>query len=129
MEIQLPSGHMALRQSPQYPLHSVSSGQFAAQMATSICPDDATLEPFVSGCRRDFDFTLLFEEITFSIIPSACFLTLSAYRIWSLRGRPRIEGESFLKCSKLVSHLRLLCGILHSRDSIASSSRLLSLQY
>ncbi|KAK7736546.1 hypothetical protein SLS53_006977 [Cytospora paraplurivora] len=69
-------------------------------MASSVCYDDFTFGPFVSACREDFDFTLLFEEIVFSFVPSACFLTLSAYRIWSLRQENAINGHTFLRRSK-----------------------------
>ncbi|ROW06684.1 hypothetical protein VPNG_06754 [Cytospora leucostoma] len=69
-------------------------------MASSVCYDDFTFGPFVSACRGDFDFTLLFEEIVFSCVPSACFLTLSAYRIWSLRQEHAINGDTFLRRSK-----------------------------
>ncbi|KUI69993.1 Multidrug resistance-associated protein 1 [Cytospora mali] len=73
------------------------------QTVSSICHNDLTLGPFVSGCRGDFDFTLLFEDIVFSIVPSACFLIMSAYRIWSIKGRPVGIGDSILRYSKLLT--------------------------
>lgn len=108
MEAQLPAGDWTLRQSLQHPIHSASSGRLATETANLICHDDTTLGPFVSGCRGNFDFTLLFEETVFSILPSACFLILSAYRLWSLRRRPVVDGSAILKYSKLVSLLRLI---------------------
>lgn len=42
------------------------------------CLDDGTIEPTVQGCRGNFDFTIKFEKIVFSVIPSALVTNHSA---------------------------------------------------
>lgn len=64
-----------------------------------------TFGPFVSGCRGDGDFTLLFEDTVLSIVPSVCFILLSLLRLWTLysKAAKRSPGGVVLKFSKLVS--------------------------
>ncbi|KAF2277337.1 putative ATP-binding cassette transporter [Westerdykella ornata] len=45
---------------------------------------DRVFGPAVSPCRRAFDFTLLFEEIVFTIIPSSLFIVCAAVRLFYL---------------------------------------------
>ena len=75
----------------------------ADMVATTGCRNDLTLGPFVSGCRGDFDFTILFERLILSVVPSVCFLVLSSYRIWYLRSRRIVIKGHFLFLTKLVS--------------------------
>ena len=47
------------------------------------CPtsaDDA-FGPRVASCRREFDFTILFEDCVFSLAPSIIFLLLATFRL------------------------------------------------
>jgi len=71
-------------------------------MDFSGCPDDDSLGPAVQGCRGDFDFTLKFEKIFFSIIPAAVFLAASLPRVVYLIRRTTIVGGTALKILKLV---------------------------
>lgn len=125
---QLLPGDQTLRQSFQDPL-SLAIGQLAIiDTSNSLCQNDNTFGPFVQGCRDEFDFTLLFEETVFSIVPSACFLTLSAYRIWRMQGKPTsVGGNLILRCSKLVSRLYSWCNGFYQVDS--RNSQLTSLPY
>lgn len=67
------------------------------------CVDDASFGPIVKGCRGDFDFTLKFEKIILSILPSLIFTALSIPRIIHLaRKRRTVDGTTF-QCVKLVS--------------------------
>ncbi|KAI5924553.1 ABC transporter-like protein [Camillea tinctor] len=54
----------------------------------TIC-DDAAFGPTVTGCRGNFDFTLLFEQAFFSITPSVLFLLCAAGRLGTLLSRTR----------------------------------------
>lgn len=96
-------GRMSL-QSPLHPLGLDEGRVFVANTsAVTSCRNDFTLDPFVRGCRGDFDFTVLFELVILSVIPSVCFLVLSSYRIWCLRQRPVLIRGSLFSLSKLVS--------------------------
>lgn len=71
----------------------------------STCRSDMTFGPFVSGCRGDSDFTLLFEDTILSMVPSACFIILSLLRLRTIysksaKGNP---GGAILRFGKLVS--------------------------
>lgn len=50
-------------------------------MDFSGCLNDGAIEPAVVGCRGDFDFTIKFEKIVFSLIPSASVITASVFYI------------------------------------------------
>lgn len=65
--------------------------------------DDASFGPIVKGCRGDFDFTLKFEKIVLSILPSVMFIALSVPRAIHLaRKRRTVDGTTF-QFVKLVS--------------------------
>ncbi|KAL7934413.1 P-loop containing nucleoside triphosphate hydrolase protein [Trichoderma chlorosporum] len=66
-------------------------------MDFSSCQDDASFGPAVHGCpRREFDFTLKFESIFFSILPAGAFIILAAIRLIWLRRKPVItDGRAF----------------------------------
>lgn len=72
-------------------------------MDFSGCPDDASFGPTVRGCRGDFDFTIKFEKIFFSIIPPPIFIALSLARIVYLTRKQTIVGGALLRITKLVS--------------------------
>lgn len=97
-------------QSPQHPLE-LGEGRIsiANTSAATWCKNEFTLEPFVEGCRGDFDFTVLFELVILSIVPSVCFLILSSYRIWYLRRKPVLVRGSLLSFGKLVSDCDYHC--------------------
>lgn len=58
-------------------------------MANVTLCDDSAFGPTVTGCRGDFDFTLLFEQAFLSIAPSALFLLCAAGRLGALWSRTR----------------------------------------
>jgi len=60
---------------------------------------------FNPGCY-DFDFTLVFEDVLFSIIPCGVFLLLAAWRLYALRSRPVIVRWPLLRAMKQV---RAIC--------------------
>ena len=76
-------------------------------MEFSRCQDDDTFGPAVHGCRDDFDFTIKFEEVLFSLILTLVFISIALARIVSLVRQPRIVGGAFLLGTKLVTHLKL----------------------
>lgn len=68
-----------------------------------VCRDDSSFGPAVQGCRDDFDFTVTFEKIIFSIIPASVFVILAAVRVGLLARRARVVGAVAFQFVKLVS--------------------------
>ncbi|PYH35599.1 P-loop containing nucleoside triphosphate hydrolase protein [Aspergillus neoniger CBS 115656] len=65
---------------------------------------DRTFGPSIHGCRY-LDFTLLFEQVVFSIIPSACFILSLAWRLLQLlpqSGKIRVASNKYARVSILV---------------------------
>ncbi|KXX77725.1 Canalicular multispecific organic anion transporter 1 [Madurella mycetomatis] len=72
-------------------------------MDFSGCLDDESFGPTVRGCRGDFDFTIKFERIFFSLIPAPVFIALALARIVHLTRKPIIVSGRLLRVSKLVA--------------------------
>ncbi|KAI1141429.1 ABC multidrug transporter [Hypoxylon sp. FL0543] len=72
-------------------------------MIFSACADanDLSLGPSVLGCRGDFDFTVKFEQVVFSLAPSAIFILASLWRVVLIVQRPIIVGAPLLQLAKL----------------------------
>ncbi|OTA90463.1 hypothetical protein M434DRAFT_77909 [Hypoxylon sp. CO27-5] len=72
-------------------------------MLFSACADtnDQSLGPSVLGCRGDFDFTIKFEQLVFSLVPSVIFIIASLWRIALIIRRPTIVGAPLLQLAKL----------------------------
>jgi hypothetical protein len=69
----------------------------------STCNNDNSLGPGVSGCRDNFDFTIKFEQLFFSIVPSALFIILATLRtVLSIR-KPSVVHAPTSRLIKLVS--------------------------
>jgi hypothetical protein len=70
----------------------------------AFCPDD-TFGPTVrfQSCRDGFDFTLLFEESIFTILPAALLLCALPLRFRSIYRRADMVRGSRLRLMKLVS--------------------------
>lgn len=102
---------------PKLPCPSLDAMDFSG------CLNDGenVLDPVVKGCRGDFDFTIQFETIFFSLIPnrsvpwlqiprrdnadfslSSLIICLSLPRLLLLYRRPSIVGGVILRTSKLV---------------------------
>lgn len=58
--------------------------------------------PVVSSCRREFDFTLSFEEIFFKLTPACLLLVLAGTRVFVLARRPAKGSLGVLYVLKLV---------------------------
>jgi len=72
-------------------------------MEFSVCPDDVLFGPTVDhGCRGDFDFTIKFEKIFFSLIPASIFVALSLTRVLYLTRQPTVVAGTVFKYAKLV---------------------------
>ncbi|KAL3422989.1 hypothetical protein PVAG01_04736 [Phlyctema vagabunda] len=81
---------------------------------TAVCAtnDDNSFGPQVEGCIRSFDFTLTFENLILSVLPSAVFILIAPVRIFTLYKRQRkVAGRRF-QTSKLLTIA--LFGILQS---------------
>ncbi|KAJ5951885.1 uncharacterized protein N7479_010298 [Penicillium vulpinum] len=88
-------------------------------MDLSGCVDDVSFGPTVKGCRGNFDFTLKFEKIILSILPSALFIALSVPRGIYLARRPvTVRGATFrftkLAATVIYAVLRLVLLIISS---------------
>ncbi|KAI5922440.1 ABC multidrug transporter [Camillea tinctor] len=72
-------------------------------MVFSTCFDtnDQSIGPSVFGCRDNFDFTVKFEEIFFSLVPSAIFILVSLWRIAVLRRQAVVVDAPVLLFAKL----------------------------
>ena len=83
---------------------------------------DNVFGPLVAECRRAFDFTILFEDIFLSIVPSSILLLLAPVRLITLYGRRRTVGGQSFRIAKLVSvyFLRVGCIIITPNTSVAS---------
>jgi ATP-binding cassette subfamily C (CFTR/MRP) protein 1 len=73
-------------------------------MDFSKCLDDATFGPIVHECRGGFDFTIRFENIFFSLVPAALFITLAVGRTLSLVRQPHLVRGVDFRSLKLVSN-------------------------
>lgn len=92
--------HPALWRSSHTRAHKYPSS-YTGNMAL-LCASDAAFGPVVQGCRGNFDFTLKFEKIILSILPSAVFIALSLPRgIFLARKAKVVDGELF-KVIKIV---------------------------
>lgn len=74
-------------------------------MDFSGCPADIVFGPAVEGCRNDFDFTIKFERIFFSLVPAATFIAICPARIIFLLEKRSFVGGTWLQLSKQVSKL------------------------
>lgn len=72
-------------------------------MDFSGCNGDHSLGPAVRGCRDDFDFTIKFEKVFFSLIPASIFIALSLSRIVHLGRKPFIVTGRCLLGAKLTA--------------------------
>lgn len=73
-----------------------------------VCLNDDSIGPAVRGCRDDFDFTIKFEQVFFSMIPAIVFAALSITRILFLSRQPKIVGGPVLQIVKLVCFHRAI---------------------
>lgn len=71
-------------------------------MGFSACPDDETFGPTVTACRDNFDFTIKFERIFLSLIPSSVFIAVALSRVLFLVRRPEIVQNYIWRVLKLV---------------------------
>lgn len=72
-------------------------------MEFSRCVDDSSFGPVVNRCRDNFDFTLKFELLFFSIIPASIFIGLSIPRLAYLAPKRVLVTGSWFLAIKLVS--------------------------
>ncbi|KXH29218.1 ABC transporter [Colletotrichum simmondsii] len=101
-------------------------------MATNTsCPlgSDNQFGPRIDYNCRHFDFTLLFEDAIFHIIPSAVFLLLIPFRIFSIAGTPVKVATYRLALCKLtllsiltVLHLGFVISNIRSLAARATAS-------
>jgi len=73
---------------------------------SSQCLNDNSFGPAVRVCRSDFDFTLLFEQIILTIVPSSIFILLGIARVTTLAHQNEVTSGWILKIGKQVSLLR-----------------------
>ncbi|TDZ14677.1 ABC transporter FUM19 [Colletotrichum orbiculare MAFF 240422] len=93
---------------------------FIVRMNFISCPNDDSIGPSVQGCRNDFDFTLKFEKIFLTILPTTLFIALSIPRVAALVRRPKIVDGAFLQCTKLAAITTY--AVLHLGNLILNSN-------
>jgi ATP-binding cassette subfamily C (CFTR/MRP) protein 1 len=71
-------------------------------MFFSTCDNDDSIGPGVSNCRDGFDFTVVFELLFFTVVPSAIFILFSLQRTVFLTRRRIIVNAPVLQVAKLV---------------------------
>ncbi|KAK0724137.1 P-loop containing nucleoside triphosphate hydrolase protein [Lasiosphaeris hirsuta] len=64
---------------------------------------DADFGPSVSPCRREFDFTILFEEVVLVIVPACTFIILAIASLLSLRRARTLVRHGRMYLFKLFS--------------------------
>jgi ATP-binding cassette subfamily C (CFTR/MRP) protein 1 len=90
-------------------------------MDFSGCIDDDSFGPTIHGCRDNFDFTIKFENIFFSIIPSSLFIVIALGRTVILSRRPEAVGGCILRGIKLVA-TNVYCALKLSLLILSSNS-------
>ncbi|ORY61431.1 putative ABC multidrug transporter [Pseudomassariella vexata] len=70
-------------------------------MLFSTCSQDDAIGPVVLGCRDGFDFTVKFEQIFLSLVPSVIFIVLSVWRICLMARKPTVIDAPLLQLTKL----------------------------
>ncbi|KAI0503440.1 putative ABC multidrug transporter [Xylaria bambusicola] len=88
--------------------------------------NDQSFGPGVIGCRDDFDFTVRFEQLFFSLTPCALFILLSIGRIIALARHSIVVEARYLWLSKLgatISYtlIELVLLVLTSTGSSSTS--------
>ncbi|KAJ3497319.1 hypothetical protein NLG97_g1989 [Lecanicillium saksenae] len=93
-----------------------------AQIATKFASCDETFGPWAIDCRNGrFDFTFLFEQAFFAILPSGIFLAFSLIRIGQL-----VSEKQKVK-SSTIAHLKLIACLILVALQIAIFCRILQL--
>ncbi|KAI0391240.1 P-loop containing nucleoside triphosphate hydrolase protein [Xylariaceae sp. FL0594] len=97
----------------------------------SSCSNDDAFGPGVTGCRDNFDFTVEFELLIFSIVPAALFIFLAIWRVALLIRRPVVVYAPKLQLLKLVAigilaALELVVLILASIRSLEITSSVIA---
>ncbi|OAR02916.1 hypothetical protein LLEC1_04254 [Akanthomyces lecanii] len=91
------------------------------------CNNDNTLGPSVSGCRDDFDFTTLFEQVVFTLVPASIFIVGSFASAATLLRRPVIVLAPWILNLKLFvtgvfAALKLAIVVLNSDGEYSALS-------
>ncbi|KAI1121848.1 ABC transporter type 1, transmembrane domain-containing protein [Nemania abortiva] len=95
-------------------------------MACSADNDFGPTLPLVGGECRVFDFTLLFEHLFFTLIPSVIVTLLAAVRAWRCRGRRKIVSWPLQRALKrvvllLLSAFQIVQIVILARESRGDS--------
>ncbi|KAH6626589.1 ABC transporter type 1, transmembrane domain-containing protein [Chaetomium sp. MPI-SDFR-AT-0129] len=67
------------------------------------CLNDDAFGPAVRGCRGDFDFTLHFEQVFFTLLPASLFVVVSLARMVHLWRKRVMVGGVWLRCGKMIA--------------------------
>ena len=65
--------------------------------------------------QHDFDFNLQFEQLFFSIIPSALFIVTSTWRTLSQSRKPTVVNAPVFQLIKLVCSSHVSPKMMHDR--------------
>ncbi|KAF2010399.1 P-loop containing nucleoside triphosphate hydrolase protein [Aaosphaeria arxii CBS 175.79] len=75
-----------------------------------VCRNDYSFGPIVEGCHNSFDFTVLFEAIFFSLVPSALFFLVFLGRLFYLL-RSKVKTEKSILALFKITSICLLGGL------------------
>lgn len=75
---------------------------YSSAMDFSGCAEDVDFGPSVRDCRGGFDFTIKFENIIFSMLPSAIFIAVAAARLFVLLRKTRVVDGGWFQLTKVV---------------------------
>lgn len=96
---------------------------FIKEENNTLLSNYGDVNSFGPAADAAFDFTPLFEDTLFSMIPSALLLLIMPYRVFALRGqRPKVTQGGFLYDSKLLflavfAAMNLVLLALHALNS------------
>lgn len=85
------------------------------------CLNDDTLGPVVHGCRDDFDFTVKFQQVVLSIVPSSIFIAAAFLRLAHLFRQQKVVDAVVLQWLKLVSTTETLIVPTHTCSDAQNS--------
>ncbi|KAJ5108345.1 P-loop containing nucleoside triphosphate hydrolase protein [Penicillium angulare] len=91
-----------------------------ADICSQLESADKAFGPQIQGCDSlKFDFTLLFEQVVLSMIPTACFIPMAACRLWWLLKQslkvtlqPNKQGRIAIFCKLILNIASFLANIV-----------------
>jgi hypothetical protein len=74
-----------------------------------LCAGDGSFGPVIQGCRDDYDFTLLFQQMVLRLGPAIIFVVLGTVNALSLRRKSRRKCVASIAMYKQVRNACPTC--------------------